>query len=217
MSQTETRMRVAGGWLAAGALLLAGVLVFHGPPAAEMADQMKFIAEGATRWAMVHWVAAAALSLFAVAGLVVLAAESRLTEDWWTTSAWAVLPVGALWTMTTAVAEATALAGAAVSGNTAMFEAWLTFSEGKANGFAFLALAIALIACNEARTSDRATPVWASWIGAVVAVVSFLGWALLSWFGIGVASLVWVASSLVMCLWLLWFGVALMRASVAKS
>jgi hypothetical protein len=32
-------------------------------------------------------VAAAALSFFAVAGLVALAAGSRLTEDWWTLSA----------------------------------------------------------------------------------------------------------------------------------
>jgi hypothetical protein len=94
-----------------------------------------------------------------VAGFVVLAAASRLNQGAWTTTAWAVLPVGALWTLTTAVAEATVVAGAAVSGNTAMFEAWWAFSEGKATGFIFLALAVAVIAGNETRT-PRAIPAW---------------------------------------------------------
>jgi hypothetical protein len=137
-------------------------LIFHGPLATEMDTQMRIIADGASRWVVVLWAAAAALSLFAVAGFVVLAAASHLTQGAWTTTAWAVLPVGALWTLTTAVAEATVVAGAAVSGNTAMFEAWWAFSEGKATGFIFLALAVAVIACNETRT-PRATPVWASW------------------------------------------------------
>jgi len=126
---------VAGSWLALGSLFLAVALVFHGPLATDMDTQMKLIAEGATRWVVVHWAAAAALSLFAVAGLVVLGAASRLTQGWWTTTAWAVLPLGALWTLTTAVAEATAVSGAAVSGNKAMFEAWWAFAEGKATGF----------------------------------------------------------------------------------
>jgi hypothetical protein len=61
--------------------------------------QMQMIADGSLRWSIVHWTAAAALSFFAIAGLVALAAGSRLTQDWWTLSAWAVLPVGALWTV----------------------------------------------------------------------------------------------------------------------
>lgn len=217
MPQTDTHMRVAGAWLGAGGLLLATALVFHGPPAVDVTDQMQIVAGGAGRWATVHWIAAAALSLFAVAGLVVLSAGSRLTGDWWTMSAWAVLPVGALWTMTTAVAEATAVTAAAVSGNVAMFESWWAFSEGKANGFAALALAIVLVARNEARASDRVMPVWASWTGVVVAAGSFLGWVLGSWLGIGAGGPIWLLSSLVMCLWLLWFGVALMRTAGGKS
>lgn len=217
MSYTETRMRVAGAWLAIASLLLAVALAFHGPPAADMGEQLKIIAERANRWAAVHWIASAALSLFAEAGLLVLASGSRLTEDWWTTSAWAVLPVGALWTMTTAVAEATAVTDAAVSGNSAMFEAWWAFSEGKANGFAVLALAVVPIARNEARASDGVVPAWASWVGVVVAVVSFLGWAVWSWLGVGIGSLIWVVSSLIMCLWLQWFGVALMRTGPSQG
>ena len=114
--------RVAGMWLAVASLLLAAVLAFHGPLAPNLSEQMKVIAADATRWAVVHWVAAAALSLFAVSGLVVLSSGSRLTQNWWTMSAWAVLPVGALWTVTTAVVEVTVIADAAVSGNTDMFE-----------------------------------------------------------------------------------------------
>jgi hypothetical protein len=35
-----------------------------------------------------------------------------------------------------------------------------------------------------------------------------------AWLRIGGGSLVWVVSSLVMCLWLLWLGVGLLRAEV---
>lgn len=215
MSHADRGIRVAGAWLAVASLLLAGALAFHGPLAPDLDEQMRVIAAGATRWAVVHWVAAMSLSLFAVAGLVVLAAGSRLTEHWWTMSAWAVLPVGALWTMTTAVAEVTVIADAAVSGNTAMFAAWWAFAEGKAAGFTFLALAVAVIAGNEARTAHRVTPLWASSIAAVAGVASFVGWALGIWLGISLGNLLWVASSLVMCLWTLWFGVALVRTTEA--
>lgn len=146
MSHADTGTRVGGAWLAVASLLLAGVLAFHGPLATNLDEQMRVIAAGATRWAVVHWVAAVSLSLFAVAGLVVLAAGSRLTKDWWTMSAWAVLPVGALWTITTAVAEVTVITDAAVSGNTAVFATWWAFAEGKAAGFTALALAVAVIA-----------------------------------------------------------------------
>lgn len=208
MLHSQTSLRVAGIWLALGSLLLAGSLVFHGPPATHMDAQMKVIADGATRWVVVHWAAAAALSLFAVTGLVVLAAASRLTQGWWTTTAWAVLPVGALWILTTAVAEATAVSGAAVSGNEAMFEAWWAFAEGKANGVMFLALAVAVIAGNEARTSS-ATPAWASWIAAVAGIASSAGWVLGMWLEVPPGNLLWVISSLVMSLWILWFGIAI--------
>ena len=179
-------MRAAGGWLAVASTLLAITLIFHGPPEHHIGDQMTIIAEDSQRWLIVHWIAAA-LSFFVVAGLVVLAGGSRLTETWWTLSAWAVLSVGALWTITTAVAEATAVSDAAVSGNVAMFKAWWVFSEGMANGFAALALAVAAIAGNEARTTHRVTPVWASGVAIVVGITSFAGWALWSWLDLGLA------------------------------
>jgi len=215
MSHADTGTRVAGAWLAVASLLLAGVLALHGPLAPSMDEQMMMIAAGATRWAVIHWVAAASLSLFAVAGLAMLSARSRLTQDWWTLSAWAVLPVGALWTITTAVAEVTGVVQAAVSGNMVMFEAWWAFAQGKATGFVFLALAVAVIAGNETRTPDSVTPLWASWIGVAAGIGSFAGWALGIWFGIRVGNLLWVISSLVMCLWAFWFGVRLMRMSDA--
>jgi hypothetical protein len=190
---------------------MVGVLVFHGPIALDLADQMRSIAEGATRWSVVHWMAAAALSLYALSGLVVLTSGSRLTEGWWTTTAWALLPVSALWTAGTAVAEATVVTDAAVSGARETFEAWWAFAAGRANGFAFFALAIAVIAGNEARTTARATPAWSAWIAIVAGVLSFAGWGLGMWFGVGLGNLLWVASSIVMSLWILWFGVALMR------
>ena len=216
MSHADTSVRVAGAWLAVASLLLAGVLAFHGPLAPDLEQQMRVIATGSSRWVVVHWVAAISLSLFAVAGLVVLAARSHLTENSSTMSAWAVLAVGALWTMTTAVAEATVIADAAVSANTTTFEAWWAFAEGKATGFTFLALAVAVIAANESRSSRRATPIWASSIGAMAGIASFIGWALGVWLGMRWGNLLWVTSSLVMCLWTLWFGVALMRTIEAR-
>jgi hypothetical protein len=164
-----------------------------------MGDQMKLIADGSMRWSIVHWAAAASLSFFAVAGLVALAAGSRLTQDWWTS---------------TAVAAATVIFEAAASGNRAAFETWWAFSEGKANGFAAMALAFTVIAGNEALSAPGTTPIWASWVAAAAGAASFGGWVLGSWLGFAIGGPIWVVSSVVMCLWLLWFGLSLLRTEV---
>jgi hypothetical protein len=114
--------------------------------------------------------------------------------------------------MTTAVAEATVVTKAAVSGAREMFEAWWVFAEGKASGIAFLALAVAVISGNEAQSSERAVPAWSAWIAMVSGVASFAGWALGRWFGVDFGNLLWVASSVLMSLWTLWFGFALTRS-----
>ena len=214
MPHTNTAVRVAGTWLAIASSLLVAALVLHGPLAPDLSDQMKKIADGALAWSVIHWVSAASLSLFAVTGLVVLTSGSRLAGGWWTMTAWAVLTVSALWTMTTAVAEATVVTNAAVSGAEEMFEAWWSFAEGKASGIAFLALAVSVISGNEAQSSERAVPAWSAWIAMVSGVASFAGWALGRWFGVDVGNLLWVASSVLMSVWTLWFGVALMRSRV---
>jgi hypothetical protein len=69
---------------------MIATLGFHGPIAPDHNDQMTRIADAALRWSVVHWVAAAGLSLYAVTGLVILTSGSRLTEGWWTMTAWAV-------------------------------------------------------------------------------------------------------------------------------
>ena len=216
MTRTNKAIRVAGAWLAMASLLMTATLIFHGPIAHDHHDQMQSIAEGVIRWTTVHWVAAA-LSLFAVTGLLVLTAGSRLTNDWWTLTAWAVLPVGALWTMITAVTEATVITNAAVAGNTETFQAWWAFAEGMATGFTFVALAVAVIAGNEIQSSERAVPVWSAWIAMIAGSASFAGWALGMWLGISLGNLVWVVSSLLMSLWTLWFGTALMRSGLTSA
>jgi hypothetical protein len=55
-------------------------------------------------------------------------------------------------------------------------------------------------------------PVWAARVGVVAGLASFAGWALGRWFGVPFGNLLWVAASIVMSLWTLWFGVALMRS-----
>jgi hypothetical protein len=106
-----------------------------------------------------------------------LSSGSRLAGGWWTITVWAGLTVSALWTMTTAVAEATVVTDAAVSGAKEMFEAWWAFAEGKANGIAFLALAIVVISGNEARSSERAVPamVRVDWHGFGACVLRGVG------------------------------------------
>lgn len=212
MTHTNNAVRVGGAWLAIASFLMIAALGFHGPIAPDLNDQMTKIADATLRWSVVHWIAAAALSLYAVAGLVVLTSQSQLTENWWSMTAWAVIPVGALWTMTTAVAETTVVANAAGSGNNATFEAWWAFAEGMANGFAFLALAVAVIAGNEARRSDGATPTWSAWTAMIAGVASFAGWALGMWLGVSIGNLLWVVSSIVMSVWTLWFGIGLARS-----
>jgi len=208
MSHTDTGMRVAGAWLAIASALLGFTLIGHGPIHPDLGQQMKVIADGATRWLIVHWIAAASLSLFAVAGLIAPSAGSRLTESWWTLSAWAVVPVGALWTVTTAVAEATVVANAAAANDVARFEAWWAFTEGNANGLMFLCLVVAVIAGNETRSHHPLTPVWASFVGVVAGIGAVVSWPLGMWFDIGLFGQLCGASSIVMSLWMLWFGPA---------
>lgn len=209
---TDTPVHVAGAWLAIASFLMIAALVLHGPIAPDLDDQMRSIAAGVARWSISHWIAAASLSLYALTGLVVLTAGSRLTEGWWTLTAWAAVTVGALWTMTTAVAEATVITDAARSGATETFHEWWAFAEGKANGFAFLVLAFAVIAGNEARSLEPATPAWAAWIAVVAGIASFTGWALGMWLGVGSGSLLWLTSAIAVSAWTLWFGVALTRS-----
>jgi len=217
MRRTYGRVQVGGTWLAIASGLMIATLVLHGPIAPDLNDQMARIANRPTVWAVAHWIAAAGLSIYAVAGLLVLTSESRLTEGWWTTTAWAFLPVTALWTLTTAVAEATAVTDAVKSGNAEMFAAWWAFAEGKATGFAFLALAVAVIAGNEARSDKGATPAWAAWTAVVAGVASFTGWAVGMWFGISLGSLLWLVTSILMSVWIVWFGAALTHSPVSAT
>jgi hypothetical protein len=212
MRRTNGGVRVGGAWLAIASSLMIAGLALHGPIAPDLSDQMIKIASHPTVWFVAHWITAAGLSLLMVAGLIVLTSGSRLTEGWWTTTAWAVLPVASLWTLTTAVAEATVVTNAAVSGNTEMFEAWWAFAEGKATGVAFLALAVALIAASDAQSARGATPAWSGWMAMGAGLASFTGWVSGMWFDIRLGSLLWVASTILMSAWTVWFGLALTRS-----
>src|SRR5687768_16296516 len=212
MAQPPMAVRVAGTWFAIASFLMVGVFVLHGPIAHDLNHQMQRIADGAARWTVVHWIAAFALSLYALTGLVVLASGSRLIESRSTMTAWATLVVSAMWTVMTAAVEATVVASAAVAGDIETFETWWAFASGMATGFAFFALSVGVIAANEARSSERATPVWSARVAMVAGAASFAGWALGMWFGVAFGSLLWVASSIVMSLWTFWFGVTLMRS-----
>jgi hypothetical protein len=217
MSHADTGTRVAGAWLAIASTILAVSLLFHGPISPDFGTQMNRIADGSLRWSIVHWAAAAALSFFAVASLIMLTAGSRLTQEWWTLSAWALLPIGALWTASTAVAEATVIFNAAETGNREIYESWWMFAEGRANGFAAMALAFTVIALNEGWVSHSATPHWAARVAAVAGAAAVLGWVLGSWLRLPFGAPIWLVGAIVMCLWLVWFGVSLARFEASRE
>lgn len=210
-ARPETSVRAAGALLAIGAVLFVGGLVLHPPLSPDLGEFMATIADAPTRWVAAHWASAIALSAFAIAGLLVLTARSRLTQHWWTSTVWAVLVVGALWVTTAAVAEATAVTTAAVAGDTATFEAWQRFAQAHAAAFVVLAVAIAAIAGTEARSGHETTPAWASWVGAVAGVTAAVGFTLGVGVGIALGGLVWLVATVVMSLWILRFGVGLAR------
>lgn len=87
MTSDQTGRRVAGAWLAGASLLLVLALGFHGPLHPDLEVQMTRIGESASRWAAVHWTAAAAFSCFAIAAVLVLVSRSRLTSTGKTISA----------------------------------------------------------------------------------------------------------------------------------
>lgn len=209
MHTKETNMRGPGGiWLAAGTILLAVALVFHGPPDADLSVQMQSIADGEGRWATVHWTAALALFLISGASFLNLTTNARVRRSPVLSSAWVVMALGALTTFSTAVAEASVVAVAADRGDTDAFMTWWAFSGGMGNGFWALALATAVVAYHDATDRDSILPRWAAFAGFVFGVLSATGWTLGEQLGIGVGGPIWLISSLLMCLWLAWYGLA---------
>ena len=81
MATDQTALRVAGAWLAGASLLLVFALAFHGPLHPDLEVQMRHIAESASRWAAVHWTAAAAFSSFTIAA--VRAGEPVAADEHW--------------------------------------------------------------------------------------------------------------------------------------
>lgn len=211
VGRTGVPVRTAGVWLAAASLLMIAVFALHGPLAPDLGAQMAKITAAPVKWRVAHWLAAASLSSYAMTGLIVLTARSRLTSSPAALTAWAVVSIGALWTLTTALAEATAVTAAATAGRREAFELWWSFAEGKATGFAFVALGIMVIAWREGRSGGRVTPRWSAYLGAVAGLASFAGWAIGMWVGLRLGSLLWVVASMAMSAWTMWFGLGLMR------
>jgi hypothetical protein len=207
----------AGLWLGAGASVLVAALVFHGPPDADPAVQMQHIAGAHLRWALVHWGAAAALFLISGAGFLNLIDHSAGRSSATLRSAWLVLALGALMTVSTAVSEASVVSAAAHAGDTAAFVSWWAFSGGMANGFFALAIASAVIASAEAQSDVSIMPRWSSVGGAIFGLLSAVGWSLGEQFGFEIGGPIWLISTVLMCIWLAWFGFAALATARRKS
>lgn len=211
-SKTASRIRVGGAWLAIAAIAFIASLLLHARPSPDANEFMANIAAAPTQWMVAHWLAAISSSLFVIVGLLMLTTDSRLTDKWWTVTAWAVVIVGSLWIISTALIEATVVTAAAVDGDTATFVEWQLFGQALASAFVAVAPALALIAYNEARNGPETTPVWASWIGAAAGIVAAVAFALIIGLGLSMAGIVWIPTTIVMTLWVLWFGASLARS-----
>ena len=217
MKRSQSAVRLAGGYLAAASFLMIAALALHGPIAPDLSDQMTRIAGAPTAWIVAHWLAAAALSLYVAAGLLILVSGSRLAEGAGPMAAWSVLTVGAFWVLTTAIAEATAVTRAAVAGDAPLFEMWWSFAEGHANGVVLMGLAIAVIAGREARSATPATPAWAARAAVVAALTSPAAWAVGMWLDVRAANVVWLVATVLMSAWTLWLGAALLQRPTAAA
>jgi hypothetical protein len=207
----QTNNEIGGLWLGTGASLLIVALVFHGPPDPDLSVQMQYIAEGHTRWALVHWTAAVALFLLSGAGFLNLTDQNAGGSSTGLRSAWLVLALGALLTVSTAISEAAVVSVAANAGDKAAFNSWWAFGGGMGNGFFALAIATACIALAESRSDASRMPVWSCSAGTVFGILSAVGWSLGEHFGIGIGGPIWLISTLLMCAWLAWFGFAARR------
>lgn len=206
--KSQPNTATAGLWLGLGALLLIIALIFHGAPDPDLSVQMQHVAEGHARWALVHWTAAAALLLISGAGFMNLIDLSSDGSGAGLRSAWLVFALGALLTVSTAISEAAVISAAAGRGDEATFTSWWEFAAGMANGFFALALASAFIAITDARSDARRMPAWSSAAGGLFSVLSAVGWSLGEQFGVEIGGPIWLVSTLLMCLWLAWFGFA---------
>lgn len=202
----------AGGWLAAGALLVVLGLAIHPPPSPDPAVFMAIIADDLTRWLISHYASAIGFALWVGAALLVLAARSPLTRQWWTASAWALVAVGSMWVMFGWLLEATVIIDAVGADDAVAFERWQALIQGLDLGFFATALGVVAIAITEARADAHIIPPWAAWIGAVAAVLVTITGFLALGLGIAAAGPGWLVSSIVLGLWALWFGIGLMRS-----
>ena len=200
-----------GAWLAAAALLLIAALALHPPPPAGAPAFMDLIADEGATWVVAHWIAAGALAAFVVTGLLALTAPASANKV--PRSAWAILSVGALATMVTAVSEATAVSHVAAEGDLATFMAWERFAAGMSMGFVLMGLAFAGIAWQQARAQTPSVPRWSARVAALAGAVSSLAWVLVVAADVGPAGPVWLVSAVLVSLWLAWYGFSLMRAA----
>lgn len=212
LSVTDTRVRVGGGLLAIGSVFVVVGFLLHPSVSGDQSEFVATIAENSSVWAVAHGVVAVGLAAFTVAGLLLLTAETRLVEHWWTMVAWPVLVVSALLVTTAAIVEGTVIAEAAVDGDTATFETWTAYTDVLSAVFLVFLLSVAVVAGNEARSAVHATPVWASWLAVLAAVVSAAGMVTVFVLEVGAAFIVWQAATTVTGLWTLWFGLVLARS-----
>lgn len=210
-------LRAAGVTLVAAALAFVVGLAFHPPPSPNPAEFMAMIAADPTRWVAAHWLSAISLAGFAIAGLIVLTARSSLTDHWSTVVAWAVFVVSAVWITNAALSEATAVTAASVAGDSAAFEVWQAYAGAYSVAFIGFGGAVAIIAAQHARDPHGLTPRWAAGLGAVVSGVAVVAYLLNFAVGVALAGPVWLGTTFVMSLWLLWLGIALTRGGARSQ
>lgn len=108
--------------------------------------------------------------------------------------------------------EATVIIDIAEAGDTVAFERWQSLIGGLDLGIIGIAVGIAAIAINETGPTGRTTPAWAAWVAVLAGIVGVISWLVAIGLGIEAAGLGWLVATIVMVLWALWFGIALVRS-----
>ena len=60
-------------------------------------------------------------------------------------------------------------------------------------------------------------PFWAAALGTAAGFLSALGWTLGEHMGVWIGGPIWLISTLVMCLWLVWFGLGGLRHAQSST
>ncbi len=208
-------IRVAGVWIALFGLLSLVSLAIHplGEEALQRAQTMQVIRASTAAWRASHFLLGLAFLFGSMAGLVVLASRSRLTNSPLGIAGWSMVAIANIPVSLGALVEATVIADVALANDPEAFDLWYGDFLGITIGLLpFSLVGIFLITMREIRAASPLLPRWASTVAGVGALASIgiVPGFLLVIPALNALYLAWFAP----IVWFLALGIQLMRSAV---